>query len=589
MLTYRAPLADFAFLLRDVFDHDGVVATLPPYADAPLETVMAVLAESAAFTEGVLLPLNRSGDEQGCTYRDGAVRTPDGFRDAYAALVAGGWSGIGIAPERGGSGLPAVVQAAFEEMACSANLAFATYPLLSAGAAAALAAHGSADQVERYVPRLASGEWSGTMCLTEAQAGTDLGLLRTRAEPAGDDTYRITGTKVFITGGEHDLTDQIVHLVLARLPDGPPGTAGISLFVVPKLRPADGGGTVRNGVTCGSIEHKMGIRGSATCVLHFEDAVGELVGPAHAGMAQMFTMMNRARLGVGIQGVGIGEVAYQSAVAYARERLQGHAPGRPQGDGADPIIAHPDVRRALLRMRALTEAGRALAMWLAVELDVAHHHPDAGRRQAADDLVALLTPVVKAACTDNGFEAANLAIGVHGGAGYITESGVEQLARDARISQIYEGTNGVQALDLVGRKLGLHHGRLLRRFFHPAAARAAGPHPAELQGLAEPVAEALAHLQETTVWLMNAGRDREQAAAAATDYLRLFALTAFADLELRMAAACLGDCGAGAEFAGRKLATARFFCDRVLPETAGLARAVRAGKDSITSIGDDTF
>jgi hypothetical protein len=321
----------------------------------------------------------------------------------------------------------------------------------------------------------------------------------------------------------------------------------------------------------------MGIRGSATCVLHFEDAVGELVGPAHAGMAQMFTMMNRARLGVGIQGVGIGEVAYQSAVAYARERLQGHAPGRPHGDGADPIIAHPDVRRALLRMRALTEAGRALALWLAVELDVSHHHPDPGRRQAADDLVALLTPVVKAACTDNGFEAANLAIGVHGGAGYITESGVEQLARDARISQIYEGTNGVQALDLVGRKLGMHHGRLLRRFFHPAAARAAGPHPAELRGLAGPVAEALAHLQETTVWLMGAGRDREQAAAAATDYLRLFALTAF------------GDLAAGAEFGGRKLATARFFCDRVLPETAGLARAVRAGKESITSIGDDAF
>ena len=295
-------------------------------------------------------------------------------------------------------------------------------------------------------------------------------------------------------------------------------------------------------------------------------------------MAQMFTMMNRARLGVGIQGVGIGEVAYQSAVAYARERLQGRAPGRPHGDGADPIIAHPDVRRALLRMRALTEAGRALAIWLAVELDVAHHHPDAGRRQAADDLVALLTPVVKAACTDNGFEAANLAIGVHGGAGYITESGVEQLARDARISQIYEGTNGVQALDLVGRKLALHHGRLLRRFFHPAAARAAGPHPAELRGLAEPVAEALAHLQETTIWLVSAGRDREQAAAAATDYLRLFALTAFGDLWLRMAAACLGDGAAGRRVRRPKLATARFFCDRVLPETAGLARAVRVGQ-----------
>ncbi len=587
MLTYRAPIADFRFLLRDVFDHDGVVAALPPFADAPLDTVMAVLEEAGSFSEQVLLPLNGVGDEQGCTYRDGAVRTPDGFREAYKALVAGGWSGIGVSPERGGAGLPGVVQAAFEEMACSGNLAFATYPLLSAGAASALAAHASAEQVERYVPRLASGEWSGTMCLTEPQAGTDLGLLRTAAEPAGDGTYRVNGTKVFITGGEHDLTDQIVHLVLARLPDAPAGTAGISLLVVPKLRP----GGEPNGVTCGSIEHKMGIRGSATCVLHFEDAVGELVGPPHAGMAQMFTMMNRARLGVGIQGVGIGEVAYQTAVAYARRRLQGRAPGRAHGNGAgaDPIIAHPDVRRALLRMRALTEAGRALATWVAVELDVAHHHPDASRREAADDLVALLTPIVKAACTDNGFEAANLAIGVHGGAGYITESGVEQLARDARISQIYEGTNGVQALDLVGRKLPLHHGRLLRRFFHPAVGRATAPQPAELAGVAGPVAEALTHLQETTIWLGAIGRDREQAAAAATDYLRLFALTAFGDLWLRMAAACLEPATGDAAFATAKLATARFFADRILPETAALARAVRSGKTSITAMPDDAF
>jgi alkylation response protein AidB-like acyl-CoA dehydrogenase len=588
MLTYRAPLADFAFLLRHVFDHDGVVAALPPYADATADTVAAVLEEAAAFAEGVLLPLNRAGDEQGCAFADGAVHTPEGFRDAYAALVAGGWNGIGVAPEQGGAGLPAVVATGFEEMICSANLAFATYPLLSAGAAAALTAHASPEQIERFVPGLASGEWCGTMCLTEAHAGTDLGLLRTRAEPRDDGTYRISGTKVFITGGDHDLTDQIVHLVLARLPDAPPGTAGISLFVVPKRRP-DGG---RNGVTCGSLEHKMGIRGSATCVLHFEDAAGELVGAAHGGMAQMFTMMNRARLGVGIQGVGIGEVAYQTAVAYARERLQGRAPGRPHGDGAgpDPIIAHPDVRRALLRMRALTEAGRALATWIAVEMDVSHHHPDPVRREAAGDLVALLTPIVKAACTDNGVEAANLAIAVHGGAGYISESGVEQLARDARISQIYEGTNGVQALDLVGRKLPMHHGRLLRRFFHPAVKRAAGPHPAEVAGVAEAAGEAIAHLQETTIWLGAAGGDREQAAAAATDYLRLFALTAFADLWLRMAAACVAAPeGLDAGLAERKLATARFYAERMLPEAGALARAVRSGKASITAIADDAF
>ena len=416
---------------------------------------------------------------EGCTYADGAVRTPAGFRDAYAAFAAGGWSGIGVAPERGGTGLPAVVQAAFEEMACSANLAFATYPLLSAGAAAALVAHASADQVDRYVPRLASGEWSGTMCLTEPQAGTDLGLLRTRAEAAADGTHRITGTKVFITGGEHDLTDQIVHLVLARLPDAPPGTAGISLFVVPKLRPR-------------RRPKRRHVRIDRAQDGH--PRLGDLRAPLR-GRRRRARRRAQRRHGADVHddeprppGRRHPGRRHRRGRLPVRRRLCARAPAGPRaragrtGGGADPIIAHPDVRRALLRMRALTEAGRALAIWLAVELDVAHHHPDPARREAADDLVALLTPVVKAACTDNGFEAANLAIGVHGGAGYITESGVEQLARDARISQIYEGTNGVQALDLVGRKLPMHHGRLLRRFFHPAAARVAAPPPAELAG-----------------------------------------------------------------------------------------------------------
>jgi alkylation response protein AidB-like acyl-CoA dehydrogenase len=479
--------------------------------------------------------------------------------------------------------LPEALSVAFEEMACSANLAFATYPLLTAGAAGALCAHASDDQIERFVPKLASGEWSGTMCLTEPQAGTDLGLLTTRATPVGDGTYAVEGTKIFITAGEHDMTEQIVHLVLARLPDAPPGTAGISLFIVPKRHVVTG---EPNGVVCGSIEHKMGIRGSATCVLHFDGAIGELVGAPHAGMAQMFTMMNRARLGVGVQGVGIGEIAYQSALAYALERRQGRAAGKPRGAEPDPIIVHPDVRRTLLRMRALTEAGRALALWIAVEMDVSHHHPDPARREEADDLVALLTPVIKAACTDNGAEAAGLAIGVYGGHGYITESGVEQLARDARISQIYEGTNGVQALDLVGRKLALHQGRLTQRFFHLVDAQLRAERDPRLDEFADPLGDAFARLQDTTIWLAEtAQRDREEAAAAATDYLRMFSLVVFGSLWLRMAAASVDPSSrSDPEFLDRKLETGRFFVRRILPETAGLHEIIQSGKSAIAPI-----
>ncbi len=551
-------------------------------------TALAVIDEAAAFAESVLLPLNQVGDREGCRFQDGVVSTPTGFREAHARLVAGGWCGVAIPAERGGSGLPEVLSVAFEEMTCSANLAFATYPLLTAGAANALCAHASDEQIDRYVPRLASGEWSGTMCLTEPHAGTDLGLLTTRAEPAGDGGYRVSGTKIFITAGDHDLTEQIVHLVLARLPDAPAGTAGISLLIVPKLLVgADGRPGERNGVKCGSIEHKMGIRGSATCVLHFDEAAAELVGAPHTGMAQMFTMMNRARLGVGVQGVGIGEIAYQSALAYARERRQGRAPATPRGGQPDPIIVHPDVRRILLRMRALTEAGRALAMWLATEMDVSHHHPDGDRRQQADDLVALLTPIVKAACTDNGAEAAGLGVGVYGGHGYITESGVEQLARDARISQIYEGTNGVQALDLVGRKLALHQGRLARRFFHLVDAQLAAEHPPEVDEFVDGLRVAFARLQDTTIWLVESGAgDREQAAAAATDYLRLFSLTAFASLWLRMAEAVVGSTSVTPEFRREKLATGRFFVRRILPETAALAEIVQSGKAAIAVIGE---
>jgi alkylation response protein AidB-like acyl-CoA dehydrogenase len=585
--TYTAPLTDFRFLLQDVFEYSEQVVRLPGYEEATLDTALAVMAEAAAFSESVLLPLNTVGDREGCRFDAGRVFTPTGFREAHATLAAGGWCGVAIPAARGGSGLPEVLSVAFEEMACSGNLAFATYPLLTAGAANALCAHASEEQIDRYVPRLASGEWSGTMCLTEPQAGTDLGLLTTRATPTEDGGHRISGTKIFITAGDHDLTEQIVHLVLARLPDAPPGTAGISLFIVPKRRVgADGQLGERNGVECASIEHKMGIRGSATCMLVFDDAVGELVGAPHTGMAQMFTMMNRARLGVGVQGVGMGEIAYQSALAYARERRQGRAPGTPRGE-ADPIIVHPDVRRVLLRMRSLTEAGRALALWLATEMDISHHHPNAARREASDDLVALLTPIMKAACTDNGAEAAGLAVGVYGGHGYITESGVEQLARDARISQIYEGTNGVQALDLAGRKLALHQGRLARRFFHLVDAQLAADHPPEAGEFVDGLRTAFARLQDTTIWLVESGQaDGGEIAAGATDYLRLFALTVFASLWLRMAEATLASPRVTPEFRHQKLATGRFFVRRILPETAGLAEIVQSGNATIALIGE---
>jgi 3-(methylsulfanyl)propanoyl-CoA dehydrogenase len=586
--TYTAPLADFRFLFEDVFDYSQQIATLPGYEEATLDTALAVIAEAAVFSESVLLPLNTVGDREGCHFDAGQVSTPTGFRDAHAKLAAGGWCGVAISADHGGSGLPEVLSVAFEEMACSANLAFATYPLLTAGAATALCAHASDEQIDRYVPRLACGEWSGTMCLTEPQAGTDLGLITTRATPGADGGHRISGTKIFITAGDHDMTEQIVHLVLARLPDAPQGTAGISLFIVPKRRVgADGQPGERNGVECASIEHKMGIRGSATCMLVFDDAVGELVGAPHTGMAQMFTMMNRARLGVGVQGVGMGEIAYQSALSYARERRQGRAPGKPRGSDADPIIVHADVRRALLRMRSLTEAGRALAIWLATEMDISHHHPDAARRQAADDLVALLTPIMKAACTDNGAEAAGLAVGVYGGHGYITESGVEQLARDARISQIYEGTNGVQALDLAGRKLALHQGRLARRVFHLIDAQLAADHPPEVGEFVDGLQAAFARLQDTTIWLVESGlADREEIAAGATDYLRLFALTVFASLWLRMAEASLASPQVTPGFREQKLAAGRFFVRRILPETAGLAEIVQSGKAMIAPIGE---
>jgi alkylation response protein AidB-like acyl-CoA dehydrogenase len=595
MVTYSAPLEDIRFLLNELLDYEGTVAGLPGYEEASADIVEAVLEEGAKFCENELLPLNRPGDEEGCIFENGVVRTPTGFKEAYKAFAEGGWTGLACDPAYGGQGLPKTLQFLLEELICSTNLSFGIYPGLSHGAYNAVALHGSDEQKNLYLPKLTDGTWSGTMCLTEPHSGTDLGLIRTKAEPNGKGAYKITGTKIFISAGEHDLTENIVHLVLAKLPDAPPGIKGISLFVVPKfLVKADGSLGPRNGVACGSIEHKMGIKASATCVLNFDESEGTLVGEPHKGMRYMFTMMNVARLAVGIQGLGLAETAYQSAAAYAKERLQGRALAGPKNpeQPADPIIVHPDVRRSLLTMRAYNEGARALALWCGMAVDVAEKHPEAEKRREADDLVALLTPIIKAFFTDYGFEATNLGVQVYGGHGYIREHGMEQLVRDARITQLYEGANGIQALDLVGRKMGQNMGRLLRRFFHPVQAFVEEQQgEARMAEFVMPLFKVLGRLQQATLHLAQQGlKDPEEAGAAASDYLRLFALTALAFMWARMARVALdGLEGERAAFYRSKLATARFFMTRLLPQSSGHFAAIMAGKASIMELEEAAF
>ena len=592
MQTYSVPLRDMRFLLDELLDV-GRLGALPGFEEATPEAIHAMIEEGARLCENTLLPLNRPGDEEGCRYENGVVRTPQGFREAYDTFVRAGWTGITTAPTYGGQGLPELVNMVFDEMVCSTNLAFGVYPLLSKGAAALIEAHGSEALKEACLPRLSDGSWSGTMCLTEAHCGTDLGQIRTRAVPAGEGRYAVSGTKIFITAGEHDLTENIVHLVLAKLPDAPAGARGISLFLVPKrkLLP-DGAPGPANGVSCGSIEAKMGIHASATCVMHFEEAEGFLIGAPHQGLRCMFTMMNAARLGVGLQGLGLGETAYQSAAAYARERRQGRSlkgAAEPEAP-ADPIIVHPDVRRMLLTTRALNEGARALAYWVAIQLDVARKDPDPAARADADELVQLLTPVVKAFFTDYGFEAANLALQVHGGHGYIREHGMEQLVRDSRISQLYEGANGIQALDLVGRKLPRRAGRYLRHFFHPALefVEANRGDPA-LAGIVGPFEKALGALQGATLAIAQRGLgDPEEAGAAASDYLKLFGLVAVAYMWCRMAKLAAGKRN-GDAFYESKLKTARFYMKKVLPDSAGLFLKIMAGKSTVMAHAADEF
>src|ERR1700736_712848 len=573
MHTYTAPLRDMRFVLHEL--HDSASLThLTGLEEITPDLVNSILEEAAKFVGSVLLPLNASGDAEGCHYENGVVRTPKGFKEAYQAFTEGGWGALNADPAYGGQGLPASLGMLVEEMICGSNLSFGLYPGLSHGAYLALKSHGTEALKRLYLPKLVDGSWAGTMCLTEAHCGTDLGLLRTKAVPQADGSFKLSGAKIFISAGEHDLTENIIHLVLARLPDAPAGVAGVSLFVVPKFLPnVDGTIGMRNGVTCGGIEHKLGIKASATCQINFDAATAWLVGEPHKGMRAMFVMMNSERLSVGIQGLGVGEAAYQTAAAYARERLQGRSlAGTQRPDkSADPIIVHPDVRRMLMTMRAYNEGCRALAVWVADALDRMERSKVPAEREATADFVALLTPVVKALFTDLGFESTSLALQIHGGHGYIVEHGVEQLLRDARIAMIYEGTNGVQALDLVGRKLPADMGRAVRHFFHPIAQFIeAHERDPQLGPLVQSFAKSFGALQlETGFIAQKSFSDPEEAGAAATDYLRMFGLVALGFMWVRMAKVAV-DAQPGtaqdAAFYQAKRATATFYIQRILPQ-----------------------
>ncbi|HDY6390625.1 TPA: acyl-CoA dehydrogenase C-terminal domain-containing protein [Pseudomonas aeruginosa] len=593
MPEYNAPLRDMRFLLNDVFDAPALWQRLPRLAERiDADTADAILEEAAKVTGGLLAPLNRSGDEEGAQWQDGAVRTPAGFREAYATYAEGGWVGLTGNPAHGGMGMPKMLAVQFEEMMYAANASFSLYSTLSAGACLALDAHGSEELKNRYLPHMYAGTWAGSMCLTEPHAGTDLGIIRTKAEPQADGSYRISGTKIFITGGEQDLTENIIHLVLAKLPDAPAGSRGISLFLVPKFLVGDDGALgARNAVHCGSIEHKMGIKASATCVMNFDGASGWLVGEVNKGLAAMFTMMNYERLSIGIQGIGCAEMSYQSAVAYARERLQSRAPTGPvaRDKAADPIIVHPDVRRMLLTMKALTEGGRAFSTYVGQQLDLAKYAEDQEERSQAEALVALLTPVAKAFFTDTGLESCVLGQQVFGGHGYIREWGQEQLVRDVRIAQIYEGTNGIQALDLMGRKVVANGGLFLSIFSREVRTFAAGAN-AELAEFVTPLLTALDLLDNLTQGIVaRAGNDPREIGAASVEYLHLFGYTAYAYLWARMAAAALRQREADPAFHDGKLATARFYFARILPRVHSLAAAVEAGSESLYGLEAEQF
>lgn len=595
MATYEAPLRDMRFVLHEVLGVEKRFSALPGQQDTSTDLIDAVLEEAGKFCEEMLQPLNRIGDEHGCVFENGVVRTPPGFKEAYLAFSEGGWASLACETKYGGQGLPKTINLFVDEMVASANMSFGLYFILTFGAYLAISEYANDELKATYLPHLSKGDWSGTMCLTEPHSGTDLGLCRTKAVPSADGSYQITGTKIFITGGEQDLSDNIIHLVLARTPDAPSGAKGISLFLVPKFMVKDDGSLgARNGVFCGSIEEKMGIHAAPTCVLNFEAATGYLVGDLNRGIRSMFTMMNHERLVVGVQGLALAETAYQSAVAYARERLQSRSLSGPKNPtaAADPIIVHPDVRRMLLTTRAYNEGARAFLGWMGIQIDYSHHHPDPDVMANADDLVALLTPIVKGFFTDAGSEACNLCLQVFGGHGYIAENGMEQLVRDVRISQLYEGTNGIQALDLVARKLPMKGGAVVSGYLSIIQTlideHRANP---KLGEFVEPLEAALSELRGVTDWVIERSRvNPEEAGAASVDYMRFIGLVSLGFMWLQMVAVAIDSPAQDdVKFYATKLSTARFFMQRLLPQTLSLGAIIRAGSSSLMAPEAEVF
>lgn len=599
MPSYTAPVADSLFALDTIVGLEALSARGGIFAGATPDMAAAILSEAGRFAAEQVFPLNHDGDQQGCTrHEDASVTTPAGFREAYHALGEGGWTSLAAPEAVGGQGLPSIIGTAVNEYLIAANLSFAMYAGLTAGAVEAILTLGTAEQQATYVPPMVAGRWTGTMNLTEAQSGTDLGLIRTKAEPLGDGRYAITGTKIFISAGEHDLAENIVHLVLARTPGGPAGNRGISLFIVPKfLVGADGTLGERNALSCGAIEHKMGIRASATCVMNYDAATGWLLGEENRGLAGMFVMMNAARLMVGVQGLAQGEVAYQNAALYAAERRQGRAltgPAEPDAP-ADTLMVHPDVRRMLMEAKALTEGLRALCLWGALQSDLARHGTSDKEKQDALDLLGLLTPVIKGYGTDQGFHVATISQQVFGGHGYIVETGVEQYVRDARIAMIYEGTNGVQAMDLVGRKLPADGGRAIRLFFGEVAAEiaAARAEGGKLVPLADALEKANGQLQAAALWLMQHGlANPNDAGAGAYATLHLTGIVALGLMWLKMArgaAAKLAKGEGDADFLSAKLVTARFFAERIMPRAGALRREIEGGSEAMMALPAEAF
>jgi len=598
MAEYRAPIADMQFLLRDVFEAEQLFATMPDTQEVTADLVNAIIEEAGKIAEGLLAPINQSGDQEGCKWQDGVVTTPAGFRDAYKAYAEGGWAGLTGDVNYGGQGMPKVLSALIEEMCFAANSSFALYTILNTGATLTLSQHASDELKQRFLPRMYEGRWSGTMCLTEPHAGTDLGMIKTRAVPQADGSYELTGTKIFITAGEHDLTENIIHLVLAKLPDAPDGPRGISLFLVPKMVVGEDGELTgeNNNVRCGSIEHKMGIKGSATCVMNFDGARGFLVGEENNGLANMFTMMNYERLSMGLQGNGHADSSYQIASAYAKDRIQGRAPSGPVSvdQAADPIIVHPDVRRMLLTIRANVVAGRALSLYAALQLDTARFHPDQEARAKAEKLVALLIPVQKAYCTDRGFESCVLAQQVLGGHGYVVEWGLEQNVRDARIAQIYEGANGIQALDLTGRKTVRANGELLQVLLGDMEAFIADQQEvAGMQAYLPILADCKQRLEDVTATVIqNAAANPDEIGAASYAYMELMGLSLYCFMWQRILAAAFKARDAGSSDAGYVdglMATGEFFFSRMLPRAESLVQEINAGSAPLMAMRAEQF